>query len=65
VLSLTLPLPMITLVMFTRRADIMGRFRNGMLTNFAAVVGTVVVLFLNAILLLQTFGVEIPGLPGT
>jgi manganese transport protein len=62
VLSIALPLPMITLLLFTRRADIMGPFVNGRLTNIAALVGTILVLGLNSILILQTFGVAIPGL---
>ena len=41
----------------------MGAFVNGRLTNVAAVVGTIAILTLNAILLLQAFGVDIPGLP--
>ncbi|HUK61533.1 MAG TPA: Nramp family divalent metal transporter [Stellaceae bacterium] len=51
VLSLALPLPMVALLMFTRRADIMGRFANSAGTQAAAVAGTVVVLSLNLILL--------------
>jgi manganese transport protein len=62
VLSIALPLPMIALLMFTRRRDIMGRFANNRLTHFAAIVGTVIVLSLNIFLILQTFGVPIPGL---
>jgi manganese transport protein len=62
VLSLALPLPMITLLMFTRRADIMGPFVNGPLIQAAAAVGTIVVLGLNIFLVLQTIGVPIPGL---
>jgi manganese transport protein len=62
VLSIALPLPMVTLVMFTRRPDIMGAFANSRVTNVAAVLGTVVVLALNLFLILQTFGVSIPGL---
>ncbi len=62
VLSIALPLPMIALLMFTRRPDIMGAFANGRLTNLAALFGTVVVLALNAFLILQTLGVAIPGL---
>src|SRR5580700_5655711 len=65
VLSIALPLPMIALLMFTRRADIMGRFVNSRLTDITAVVATVVVLLLNAILILQTLGVPIPGLPAS
>src|SRR5438874_6537591 len=60
VLSIALPLPMIALLIFTGRADIMGRFANGRLTAIAATIGTAVVLLLNAILILQTFGVPIP-----
>jgi manganese transport protein len=62
VLSIALPLPMIALLMFTRRRDIMGRFANGRLTNVAATAGTVLVLSLNVVLILQTLGVSIPGL---
>ncbi len=65
VLSFALPAPVIALLMFTRRKDIMGAFVNSRLTNFAAAVGTIVILALNAILLLQTVGVAIPGLPSS
>ena len=61
VLSIALPLPMIALLIFTRRADIMGSFANSRLTNVAALVGTTLVLVLNSILILQTLGVTIPG----
>ncbi|SUI71623.1 Manganese transport protein MntH [Serratia marcescens] len=61
VLSLALPAPMIALVMFTRRRDIMGEFANGRWTSLGgAVVGTVVIVLLNGVLLLQTFGVDYP-----
>ncbi len=62
VLSFALPIPMVALVLFTRRRDIMGEFANSRLTDVAAIAGAVVVLSLNAVLLLQTFGVPIPGL---
>jgi manganese transport protein len=62
VLSIALPLPMVALVMFTRRPDIMGAFANSRATNVAALLGTVVVLALNLVLILQTFGLSIPGL---
>ncbi|HEX4554568.1 MAG TPA: divalent metal cation transporter, partial [Xanthobacteraceae bacterium] len=62
VLSIALPLPMIALLMFTRRRDIMGKFANSRLTNAAAIVATVVVFGLNIVLILQTLGVAIPGL---
>jgi manganese transport protein len=61
VLSIALPLPMIALLI-TRSGDIMGRFANGRLTNAAAIVGTIIVLLLYVFLILQTFGVIIPGL---
>ena len=64
VLSIALPAPVIALILFTRRKDIMGAFANSRLTNVAAIVGAILILTLNAILLLQTFGVDIPGLPG-
>ena len=64
ILSIALPLPMIALLMFTRRADIMGGFVNGPVTRIAAVVGTIVVLLLNVFLIAQTLGVNIPGLAG-
>jgi manganese transport protein len=62
ILSIALPVPMIALVIFTRRKDLMGEFANGPLTYIAALVGTVVVLSLNAVLLVQIFGFAIPGL---
>ena len=63
VLSIALPAPVIALVMFTRRKDIMGAFANSRLTNVAAIVGAVLILTLNAVLLLQALGINIPGLP--
>jgi manganese transport protein len=53
VLSLALPLPMIALIIFTGRADIMGAFANGKLTRIAAVIATAVVLTLNFVLIVQ------------
>jgi manganese transport protein len=62
VLSIALPLPMISLLIFTSRRDVMGHFVNSRLTFGAALVGTIVVLLLNVFLILQTSGVPIPGL---
>jgi manganese transport protein len=62
-LSLALPAPVIALIVFTGRRDIMGDFVNSRLTQAAAVVGAAVILALNVVLVLQTFGVPIPGLP--
>ena len=62
VLSIALPLPMIALLIFTGRRDIMGDFTNGRITRMAALIGTAVVLALNFFLIAQTLGLEIPGL---
>jgi manganese transport protein len=64
VLSIAFPLPMIALLMFTRRSDLMGRFANSRLTNFIGVFGTIIVLSLNVILIVQTLGLPIPGFSG-
>ena len=63
VLSIALPVPMVALLLFTRRRDVMGLFASGRLTVAAAVLATAVVLALNLLLLLQVAGVDIPGLP--
>jgi manganese transport protein len=62
VLSFALPVPVIALLMFTRRRDIMGAFANGPWVQAAAIAATVVILGLNGVLLAQTFGVPVPGL---
>jgi manganese transport protein len=62
ILSIALPLPMISLLIFTGRKDIMGAFVNGRLTQVLAVAGTVVVLTLNLVLILETLGMHIAGL---
>ena len=62
VLSLALPVPMVALVVFTRRRSVMGPFANGPLTQAAAVAGAAVVLGLNMVLLAAAFGVPVPGL---
>jgi len=62
VLSIALPLPMIALLIFTSRRDVMGQFANGRLTNIVAVIGSAIVLALNMYLILDTFGVTLPGL---
>src|SRR5438105_12785658 len=55
VLSITLPLPMVALILFTRRPDLMGRFANRWPTQAAAAIGAIIVLTLNALLIAQTF----------
>jgi len=64
VLSLVLPVPMIALLILTARRDVMGEFANSRLTNVAAITAATVVLFLNAILLLQATGVPLPFVGG-
>ncbi len=65
VLSIALPLPMISLLIFTGSTEIMGqRFVNKRSTHVAAIVGTCAVLALNVVLVVQTLGLPIPGLPG-
>ena len=54
ILSIALPLPMIALLIFTNRRDIMGAFTNSRLTRIVALVGTAVVLVLNVVLIAQT-----------
>jgi manganese transport protein len=61
-LSLVLPVPMIALLVLTRRRDIMGSCASGFLTMAAATTAAVVVLILNLLLVLQTIGVPLPGL---
>jgi manganese transport protein len=54
VLSLALPLPMIALLIFTGRRDIMGAFTNTRFTAALAIAGTAIVLALNLVLIAQT-----------
>jgi manganese transport protein len=54
VLSIALPLPMISLIIFTSRADVMGAFANGRLTRVIAISATALVLALNAVLIYQS-----------
>lgn len=64
VLSLALPLPMAVLVWFTCSKEVMGPYRNRALVAVIATLAAFIVLSFNVVLILQTFGVEIPGLPG-
>jgi len=65
VLSIALPLPMIALIVFTGRRDLMGAFANRRLTSAAASIGATVVLALNALLIVQVLGFPIAGLSAT
>ena len=62
VLSLALPVPMVALLLLMRRRDVMGEYAMGRTMSVAAWSATAVVLGLNALLLLQTAGMAIPGL---
>jgi manganese transport protein len=57
VLSLVLPVPMIALLILVFRRDLMGTFVPGPVTRAAAIAGTIVVLALNMVLLVQAAGV--------
>jgi manganese transport protein len=58
-LSLTLPVPMIALLVFTARRDVMGDLVNGPVTTVVAAVGATIVLALNLVLLLQVAGIDL------
>jgi manganese transport protein len=53
VLSFVLPVPLITLVLFTGSPRVMGRLTNSPLVSALAISGTVVVLSINALLLVN------------
>lgn len=57
VLSLALPVPMLALLAFTRRRDIMGEFANGRLLGAVAGLAAALILALNLFLLLQAAGI--------
>jgi manganese transport protein len=63
-LSLALPPPIIALVIFTARRDVMGAFVNSRLTTAAAILGATIILALNVVLVAQIFGIAVPGLEG-
>ncbi|HEU5376458.1 MAG TPA: Nramp family divalent metal transporter [Ktedonobacteraceae bacterium] len=60
VLSFVLPVPVIALVIFTRRRDIMGSLVNKKLTTVLAVLCSTIILILNILLLYQNFGGALP-----
>lgn len=55
VLSLVLPMPIISLIYFTRRRDIMGVLTNKRISTITATVCSIVILVLNVVLLYLTF----------
>ncbi|PFG62734.1 manganese transport protein [Thioclava sp. ES.031] len=62
VLSIALPVPMIALLIFARRGDIMGKFALRGPILWLAVLGALMVLGLNFVLLWQSAGLPVPGL---
>ena len=62
VLSIVLPVPMLALLWFTTRRQTMGEFVNSRATTIAALIGTIVVLILNVVALLQIAGIAFRGL---
>jgi manganese transport protein len=63
ILSIALPVPMLALLYFSSREDIMGAFRIGPVLRVLAILGACAVLGLNFVLLAQTFGLPVPFLP--
>ena len=61
ILSFSLPIPVITLIIFTRNPEIMGKMVNRRLTTALATLCASVILLLNFILLFQTFGGRLPA----
>jgi manganese transport protein len=55
ILSFVLPIPVITLVMFTRRRDLMGSLVNKPITTWGAIICSVLILSLNIWLLYASF----------
>ncbi len=64
ILSIALPVPMIALIIFTARKDIMGPYATGFLVRLLALIGASAVLSLNFVLLADAFGIPIPFISG-
>ncbi len=62
VLSFTLPIPIITLILFTRDPEIMGKMVNHRLTTILAWACAAIIVLLNIVLLYITFGGTLPFL---
>jgi len=60
-LSFVLPIPVISLLLLTRRRDLMGALVNRRSTTVLASLCTVIILSLNVLLLYITFGGSLPG----
>jgi len=64
VLSLVLPVPVVAMLVLSRRRSVMGAFVIGRPAFAAACCACAMVIALNVVLLAVTFGVSIPGLAG-
>lgn len=64
ILSIALPVPMIALIVFSARRDIMGDLAVSPLVRGLAILGAAAVLSLNFVLLADAFGLPIPLLAG-
>lgn len=64
ILSIALPVPMIALVLFSGRRDVMGAHVAGPAIRTLAGLGATVVLALNAVLLASALGLPVPFLAG-
>lgn len=60
ILSLVLPLPILALIYFTRRPDIMGVLVNRRLTTVLSTISAFLITFLNLLLIYQTLGGKLP-----
>jgi len=64
VLSMVLPIPVIALIYFTRRRDLMGNLVNWISTTWIASIVAAAILSLNILLLYESAYSLIPGMPG-
>ncbi|MCC0069570.1 MAG: Nramp family divalent metal transporter [Rhodobacteraceae bacterium] len=64
ILSIALPVPMIALVIFSVRRDLMGEHVAGPAVRLLAGLGAAIVLALNFVLLATAFGIPVPFLAG-
>ncbi len=54
VLSFVLPVPIIALIIFTARQDVMGKFVNSLTTNLLAIASGIAIIALNVLLIVET-----------
>jgi len=64
ILSMVLPIPVIALIYFTRRRELMGNLVNWVSTTWIAGIVATVILLLNILLLYESGHGLMPGLPG-